>query len=65
MFYAGPLDGLQLEAPSSQTTFVLPVKDQPHATYFTSPAWSAHFKRRVATHQDFPGLPPQRETQPA
>ncbi|WP_300931457.1 hypothetical protein [Prosthecobacter sp.] len=66
MLYAGPLDGLVIDA--SKTTarsFILPVKEQPDTLYHESKEWSDHFKRRVATHENFPGLPPKRELQEA
>ncbi len=65
MLYAGPLDGLEVEASNDVTLFVLPVKEQPNAVYRSSPEWSAHLNKRVAVHDRFPGLPPKRETQPA
>lgn len=63
--YAGPLDGGEIEASQGDTRFVLPVMGQPNAVYRASPEWSAHLKRRVAVHDAFPGMPPQREPQPA
>lgn len=66
MLYAGPLGGLEIDAThTTATSFILPVKDQPDTLYHASPEWSAHLKRHVAIHDNFPGLPPKRETQPA